>query len=99
MKISDWNGVRDPRLTGAGTRPDPAAASARAAATATDGGDAVQVSDAARLIAQMARANVDEVRQDRVTALRQAIASGSYQVDPTAVARAFLTDVAGGLLG
>lgn len=100
MKISDLgNGVADPRVTGAGAPPEPAGAPVRATAAAADGGDAVQVSETARLLAGLGQGTVDEVRSERVAALRQAIASGTYRVDPAAVARAFLTEVAGHLLG
>jgi flagellar biosynthesis anti-sigma factor FlgM len=98
VKISDLNGVVDPRVAGAGAAPESAGAPGRTAAAA-QGGDAVEVSETARLLAGLARVNVDEVRPQRVAALRQAIASGTYQVDPAAVARAFLTEVAGHLLG
>ncbi len=99
MKISDLNGVVDPRVAGAGAAPESAGAPGRTAAAAAQGGDAVEVSETARLLAGLARVNVGEVRPERVAALRQAVASGTYQVDPAAVARAFLTEVAGHLLG
>jgi flagellar biosynthesis anti-sigma factor FlgM len=98
VKISDLTGVVDPRVAGPGAAPE-SAVPGRTGATAADGGDAVEVSATARLLAGLARANVDTVRAERVMALRQAIAAGTYQVDPAAVARAFLTEVAGHLLG
>lgn len=50
---------------------------------------------AARVLAAIARLDPTAIRQERVDALRAAIAEGRYRVDLEAVARAWLKDVAG----
>ncbi|MFQ5892798.1 MAG: flagellar biosynthesis anti-sigma factor FlgM [Nitrospinota bacterium] len=48
---------------------------------------------AAQLI-QAALRSVPEVRQDRVAAIKKAVATGSYEVDPDKVAEGILREVA-----
>lgn len=105
MKIHERStGVQDPRLGTVGGTVEPGGTGAAAPDGATEAGDSVQLSDAARVLARLAGHvatvgdGVREVRQDRVQALQQAIASGQYRVDPDAVARGFLRDVLGQLV-
>ncbi len=53
---------------------------------------------AARVLATIARLDPTAIRQERVDALRAAIAEGRYRIDLEAVARAWLADVASELL-
>lgn len=106
MKIGDRNnGVQDPRLGGVGGALEPGETRPAGAADGAEGGDSVQVSDAARVLARLAghvatvADGVRQVRQDRVDALRAKVESGQYRIDTDAVARAFLTDVVGQLVG
>jgi flagellar biosynthesis anti-sigma factor FlgM len=106
MKIGDRsNGVQDSRLGGVAGALEPGGTRPAGVDGAADGADSVQVSDAARVLARLATHvatvadGVREVRQDRVQALRQAVESGQYRIDPEAVARSFLTDVVGQLVG
>jgi len=107
MKIGDrnTNGVQDPRLGGVGGTAEPGGTRPAGAADGTDGGDSVQVSDAARVLSRLAGHvatvvdGVRQVRQDRVDALRAQVESGQYRIDTDAVAQAFLTDVVGQLAG
>jgi flagellar biosynthesis anti-sigma factor FlgM len=106
MKIHERGaGVQDPRLGGVGGTLEPGGTGATAPDGTTDGTDSVQLSDAARVLARLAGHvstvvdGVGEVRQDRVQALRQSIETGQYRVDPDAVARGFLRDVVGQLVG
>ncbi len=43
------------------------------------GGDKLEISDAGEIAASLA--NIPDIRQDRVDAIRQAIASGTYETD------------------
>jgi len=64
------------------------------------GNDQVSVSAAAREIARL-RAGfgpVDEIRKERVMALRATVAERRYQAEPAHVARSLLVDVLGHLL-
>ena len=59
----------------------------RVAVTAANfDGDRAQLSPAASLIGQAAAAPVSDVRQEKVDSIRQALASGSYDVSPADVA-------------
>jgi flagellar biosynthesis anti-sigma factor FlgM len=65
---------------------------ARQVSGETSGGDRVELSPRAREIASLAAANerLPEVRAERVEALRREIAEGTYRVEASIVARAFL---------
>ena len=106
MKIGDRSyGVQDSRLGGVGGPLEPGGPRSNGADGTPEDGDSVQVSPAARALARLAGHvatvvdGVREVRQDRVEALRKQIESGQYAIDPEAVARSFLTDVVGQLVG
>ncbi len=106
MKISDRsNGVQDSRLGGVSGPHEPAGARTNGVDGTPAEGDSVQVSPAARALARLAGHvatvvdGVREVRQDRVEALRQQIQNGTYTIDTDAVARSFLSDVVGQLVG
>ena len=106
MKISDRNGVPGARVDGTpltiGT-PPPAKTSPRGEATSP--GDQVEVSDVAKTLArlvahrQTVAEGIDTVREDRVAALREAVANGQYRPDSEAVARSFLAETFGPLVG
>jgi anti-sigma28 factor (negative regulator of flagellin synthesis) len=53
----------------------------------------------ARVLGAIARLDPTAIRQERVDALRAAIAEGCYRIDLEAVARAWLVDVAGEVRG
>ena len=106
MKIGDRsNGVQDSRLGGVGGPLEPAGSRGNGVDGTPEQGDSVQVSPAARALARLSGHvatvvdGVREVRQDRVEALRQQIENGTYTIDPDAVAKSFLTDVVGQLVG
>ena len=106
MKIGDRsNGVQDSRLGGVAGPLEPGGTRGTNADGTPEDGDSVQVSAAARALARLAGHvttvvdGVRDVRQDRVEALRQQIEAGQYQIDPDAVARSFLRDVVGQLVG
>ena len=63
-------------------------------------GDRVELSQAARLRAQLRSeiGDLGEIPAQQVQALRAEIAAGTYHRDPLAVAERFLADVAGELL-
>ena len=109
MKISDRNGVPGSRVDGTpltiGT-PPPAKNGANGARNEGIGSDdQVEVSAAAKTLARLAghrqtvTDGIDTVREDRVAALRDAIAKGQYQPDFDAVARSFLAETFGPLVG
>jgi flagellar biosynthesis anti-sigma factor FlgM len=95
--------IRTPYITfdtaALGSATAPSAASTRAAAQPGSTGGAIPLADsselssAARAIA--AAAQLPEVRQERVDALQQQIASGTYQVQPQDVADAVLRQFRG----
>jgi flagellar biosynthesis anti-sigma factor FlgM len=106
MKISDRsNGVQDSRLGGVGGALEPGGGRPAGPDDPAGTTDSVDVSAAARSLARLAGHvatvvdGVRGVRQDRVQALRQAVESGQYRVDPDAVAQNFLRDVLGQLVG
>jgi negative regulator of flagellin synthesis FlgM len=72
--------------------PAPADGARAAAAPTAPRRDALELSPVANDVrtARTALAAVPEVRAERVAALRQAIATGSYQVDPELLARRLL---------
>jgi flagellar biosynthesis anti-sigma factor FlgM len=106
MKISDRNGVPGARVDGTpltiGT-PPPAKNGSRGEGIGS--GDQVDVSDVAKTLARLAAhrqtvtEGIDAVREDRVAALRDAVAKGQYQPDFDAVARSFLAETFGPLVG
>jgi flagellar biosynthesis anti-sigma factor FlgM len=106
MKITDRNGVPGARVDGTpltiGT-PPPGKNGARAEGIGS--GDQVDVSDVAKTLARLAAhrqtvtEGIDTVREDRVAALREAVAKGQYQPDFDAVARSFLAENFGHLVG
>ena len=59
-----------------------------------EGGDRVELSPEARQIIQLAEQTrqLPEIREDRVAALRQQLADGTYNVDPQQVAASILEE-------
>lgn len=106
MKITDRNGIPDTRVGGTpltiGT-PPPAKNGARPEGVGSD--DQVDVSDVAKTLARLAAhrqtvtEGIDTVREDRVAALREAVEKGQYKPDLDAVARSFLVENFGHLVG
>ena len=106
MKITDRNGLPGARVDGTplttGT-PPPAKNGARGEGIGS--GDQVDVSDVAKTLARLAAhrqtvtEGIDSVREDRVAALREAVAKGQYQPNFDAVARSFLAETFGPLVG
>lgn len=62
--------------------------------------DRVTLSEAARVLAGLREAigPLDDVRADRVDALRPVVAAGGYRVDASQVAYRFLNEELGGLI-
>lgn len=78
----------------ASSRPRTEKQSATISSAATSRGqDSSDLSSAARVASQAAQ--IPEVRQDRVSALQQRIASGTYNVQPQDVADAMLRTLRG----
>ena len=106
MKITDRSGVPGARVDGTpltiGT-PPPTNKAARTEGIGS--GDQVDVSDVAKTLARLAThrqtvtEGIDTVREDRVAALREAVAKDQYQPDFDAVARSFLAENFGHLVG
>ncbi len=93
MNITDGKGVLESQLAyPAAVRGGAASTVAGAAAPAAD---RVSVSDAARDLVRLRAAARDDDpgAADRVAALRAAVASGQYRVDPTVVARSVLREL------
>ena len=69
-----------------------AAATATTAAAAARQADSVQLSDAARALSTATRSvgGATDVREDRIAALKSAIANGSYAVDSRDLARSMV---------
>lgn len=65
-----------------------------AAATANAGGDRTTLSTGGPTVASLVTQamSAPDVRQERVQALRDAISSGTYQVDPQKLAAAMMSD-------
>lgn len=93
MKINDHGGTGAPNGPGEalGVRRDAYREQQSQRGTAS-GGDKISVSEEARTLSRLRQeiGNVDEVRTDKVQALRDKIESGQYEVDLKAVARKFL---------
>src|SRR5262245_40324427 len=106
MKISDRNGVPGARVDGTPlTIGTPPAGKNAPRQEGVGSGDQVDVSDVARTLARLAAHRqtvtdgIDTVREDRVAALRDAVAKGQYQPDFESVARSFLAETFGPLVG
>jgi flagellar biosynthesis anti-sigma factor FlgM len=106
MKIGDRNGIPGARVDGAPlATPTPPPAKTGSRPESAPSGDEVEVSDAAKTLARLAThrqavtAGIDSVREDRVAALRDAVAKGQYRPDAEAVARSFLAETFGSLIG
>jgi len=92
MKITDRKGVPDLQLGGPPPEVEPPVEQAVQPKAAS--GDRVNVSDVARVLASLSSGvGGDEVRTEKVNALREQIASGRYRIDLEAVARSFLSEV------
>ncbi len=95
MKVRDRNELPTPGLGGlSGGQNAPATGPGDAEQEGSR--DSVRVSDVARALARLVdhggelTAAFDDVRADKVGPLRDAIAAGTYTVDPEATARLFL---------
>ena len=95
MKVRNRNELPTPGLGGlSGGHNAPTAGSADAEQEGNR--DSVRVSEVARALARLVDHNgqlaaaFDEVRADKVGPLREALAQGTYSVDPEATARLFL---------
>jgi flagellar biosynthesis anti-sigma factor FlgM len=102
MKIEDKKLLPDQIVGSAEERIRPKGSKApdRAAPGAGDQ-DQVSVSGTARELVQLAGdiGALDGIRSDKVAALKSAIDDGSYVVDTRQVARSFLREVVGELVG
>lgn len=69
--------------------------------TSIDANDQTQLSSSNTTVQQLKStlSQTPEVRQDRVEALRQAVASGSYQVSDQQLANAMASDMLGNVIG
>lgn len=78
---------------GASAQPNPS--------TSIDSNDQTQFSASNSTVQQLQStlSQTPEVRQDRVEALRQAVASGSYQVSDQQLANAMASDMLGNVIG
>ncbi len=76
----------------AGSGSAPAAATAGSTAAATKADDQVKLTDSARALQEVARAgDTAAIDPQRVERVRQALADGSYQIDPSRIADRMLT--------
>lgn len=101
MKVDQHRTLSGPGPKGTPRVTPSAGRRSRAAGAAAAVGDRVSLSEEARRLARL-RAGVgdlDEVRQDRVGELRQRVAEGTYRADFRDVARKFLRELLGELLG
>jgi len=98
MKINDAGGTGAPNGPGEalGVRRD-AYREKQSQQGAGPGGDKITVSEEARTLSRLRKeiGGVDEVRTEKVEALRDKIESGQYEVDLKAVARKFLESLTG----
>jgi negative regulator of flagellin synthesis FlgM len=93
MPISKVNGNEPPReATPVANRRIKAAYAAATAPSPPRQADSVTLSDAARALAaaNKAVASAPDVREDRIQALKAAIADGTYSVDSRKLARAMI---------
>jgi len=81
-----------------GAEPQAATSAAQAGSSQALGEDQAQLSGAHAQVQALAAqaAQLPEVRQEKVSALRQAVAAGRYQADPEQVAGAMLTEMIAG---
>lgn len=92
MEVGKTRGIKGPEFT----RPEPAPGKARSTGSAdADRGDAVTLSGGAQDVARLsAAANaLPDVRSDKVQAVQNALQSGTYSVQGSAVAEKLLREV------
>jgi negative regulator of flagellin synthesis FlgM len=94
MKITDIHGLGIEQVQ-AGQTGAVASREDRQTAAASGGGDVIQLSDTARLMqkASEAIADTEEVRPEKVMALRDAVQQGTYEVDPQQVAKSLIVNL------
>ena len=92
MSISQINAQSIQLRAIAALRNTAAAASAPAGAGPARQADSVQLSDTARALTQATQAvgGAPDVREDRVAAIKAALASGTYSVDSATLAKAMV---------
>lgn len=75
-------------------RPEKAQGAGGRTGGADSGGDTVNVSDNARMLAEINRAAQDssDIRQDKVALLKAQVDNGAYQMDNTRIATALLRE-------
>lgn len=102
MKINERKSVQDPRVGGLPGTVDTTPATSAGDAAETSG-DSIRVSQVARALARLVdhggklAEGLHTVRADRVDPLRDAVTSGSYQVDVESTARKLLGEILGDL--
>lgn len=85
MKVDQINGVSNQSSVELNTRP---AATSSSAATPAEAQDRTTLSTSSSAVASLVSQAMasPEVRQDKVNALKQQIASGNYNIDPSRIA-------------
>lgn len=94
MKITDIQGLGIEQVQ-AGQAGAVAPKEDRHPVAASGGGDVIQLSDTARLMQKAAEAiaATEEVRPEKVMALRDAVQQGAYEVDPQKVANSIIVNL------
>jgi len=89
MKIYDVGGKGGPQPA---ERAGKSAPIRQPASPGSTGADRIEISDAALRISRLleAASALPEIREEKIAELRQALESGTYRVDPRALARAIL---------